>query len=89
MQAGLDEQEVRGWLDSDAGGAEVDREVEEAKRKFVTGVPNFTINGRYEVQGAEEPAAFLQVFGEIKDTEEGVLGKPGVRVEGDGFQNAC
>jgi predicted DsbA family dithiol-disulfide isomerase len=52
-------------------------------------VPNFTINGRYEVQGAEEPAAFLQVFGEIKDTEEGVLGKPGVRVEGDGFQNAC
>jgi predicted DsbA family dithiol-disulfide isomerase len=89
VQAGLDEQEVREWLDSDAGGAEVDREVEEAKRKFVTGVPNFTINGRYEVQGAEEPAAFLQVFEEIKDTEEGELGKPGVRVEGDGFQNAC
>ena len=89
VQAGLEEKEAREWLDSDAGGAEVDREVEEAKRKFVTGVPNFTINGRYEVQGAEEPAAFLQVFEEIKDTEDGGLGKPGLRVEGDGFQNAC
>lgn len=89
VQAGLDEKEVQEWLDSDAGGAEVDREVNEAKKKFITGVPNFTINGRYEVQGAEEPAAFLQVFGEIKDTEDGVLGQPGKRVEGDGFQNAC
>ena len=87
VQAGLDEQEVREWLDSDAGGAEVDREVEEAKRKFVTGVPNFTINGRFEIQGAEEPQKFIQVFGEIKDTE--ASGSSGKRVEGDGFQNAC
>lgn len=89
VQAGLDEKEVREWMDSGAGGAEVDREVGEARKKFVTGVPNFTINGRYEVQGAEEPAAFLQVFSEIKDTEDGVLGQAGKRVEGDGFQNAC
>ena len=26
----------------------------------------FSLNGKYEVQGAEEPAAFLQVFDEIK-----------------------
>lgn len=67
----------------------MDREVADAKRKFVTGVPNFTINGRFEIQGAEEPAAFLQVFGEIKDTEDGGVGKGGLRVEGDGVQNAC
>jgi predicted DsbA family dithiol-disulfide isomerase len=89
VQAGLDEREVREWMESGAGGEEVDREVGEAKRKFVTGVPKFTINGRYEVQGAEEPAAFLQVFSEIKDTEDGMLGKPGMRVDGDGFKNAC
>lgn len=88
-QAGLEEKEVREWLQSDKGGAEVDREVADAKRKFVTGVPNFTINGRFEIQGAEEPAAFLQVFGEIKDTEDGGVGKGGLRVEGDGIQNAC
>jgi predicted DsbA family dithiol-disulfide isomerase len=87
VMAGLDEAEVREWLESDKGGAEVDREVGEAKRRFVTGVPNFTVNGRYEVQGAEEPGAFLQVFGEIKESEsEGGMGR---RVEGDGGRNAC
>jgi len=89
VQAGLDEKEVREWMDSGAGGDEVDREVMEAKKKFVTGVPNFTINGRFEVQGAEEPSKFLQIFEEVKDTEDGGLGKSGMRVEGDGFQNAC
>jgi predicted DsbA family dithiol-disulfide isomerase len=87
VQAGLEEQEVREWLESGAGGEEVDREVMEAKKKFVTGVPNFTINGRFEIQGAEEPAAFLRVFDEVKDTEGS--GNTGKRVEGDGFQNAC
>jgi len=52
-----------------------DREVEEARKLFISGVPNFTINGKCEVQGAEEPAAFLRVFGEIKDTMPG--GKTG------------
>lgn len=89
VRAGLEEKEVREWMESGAGGDEVDREVMEAKKKFVTGVPNFTINDRFEVQGAEEPAAFLQVFSEVKDTEDGGLGKTGKRVEGDGFQNAC
>lgn len=87
VQAGLEEKEVREWMESGAGGEEVDREVMEAKRKFVTGVPNFTINGRYEVQGAEEPAKFLEIFSDIKGTEGS--GSTGKRVEGDGFQNAC
>jgi predicted DsbA family dithiol-disulfide isomerase len=87
VKAGLEEKEVREWMDSGAGGEEVDREVMEAKKKFVTGVPNFTINGRFEIQGAEEPRAFLEVFSEIKDTEGS--GNTGKRVEGDGFQNAC
>lgn len=28
------------------------------------------MNGKYEVQGAEEPAAFLQVFDEIKSDNQ-------------------
>ncbi len=40
--AGLEEAEVRDWLESDKGGPEVDREVAEAQRKFISGVPNFT-----------------------------------------------
>lgn len=71
VKAGLDESEVRDWMESGKGGPEVDKEVAQAQHKFISGVPNFTINGKYEVQGAEEPSAFLQIFGEVKDTMEG------------------
>ena len=87
VRAGLPEQEVKDWMENGKGGAEVDKEVAQAQQKFVTGVPNFTINGRFEVQGAEEPAAFLQVFGEVKDMEGSGMG--GKRVGGDGVANAC
>lgn len=87
VRAGLPEQEVREWMENGKGGSEVDKEVAQAQQKFVTGVPNFTINGRFEVQGAEEPAAFLQVFGEVKETEGN--GAAGKRVGGDGVANAC
>ncbi|EMC95755.1 hypothetical protein BAUCODRAFT_501609 [Baudoinia panamericana UAMH 10762] len=68
VKAGLDEVEARDWLESDKGGPEVDREVKQAQQRFISGVPNFLINGKYEISGAEEPAAFLQVFGEVKET---------------------
>ncbi|EME42082.1 hypothetical protein DOTSEDRAFT_72998 [Dothistroma septosporum NZE10] len=68
VKAGLPEEEVRDWIEKEKGGDEVDKEVASAQRNFISGVPNFTINGKYEVQGAEEPSAFLQVFSEIKDT---------------------
>lgn len=50
VQGGLDEAEVKEWLDSDKGGSGVDREVNSAQRRFVSGVPNFTVNGQFEVQ---------------------------------------
>ena len=50
VQGGLGEEETREWLESDKGGPEVDKEVEAAKRRFISGVPNFTINDKYEVQ---------------------------------------
>lgn len=62
VRAGLDEAEAKAWLESDSGGPEVDKEVLQAQRKFIGGVPNFTINGKYVVEGAEEPEGFLQVF---------------------------
>jgi len=74
IKAGLPEAEVREWMESGKGGAEVDGEVAQAQKKFIGGVPNFTINDKYVVEGAEEPAAFLQVFDEIKDTMGGTDG---------------
>lgn len=61
--------EVQRWLnddDADLGGKEVDREAYEATARFVTGVPHFTIQGKYVIEGGQEPEAFLDVFERVK-----------------------
>jgi predicted DsbA family dithiol-disulfide isomerase len=66
VRAGLDEKEVKDWLESDKGGKQVDEEVMEARMQRITGVPNFTVNYRYEVGGAQDPQVFLSLFEKIK-----------------------
>lgn len=67
--AGLDRGEVERVLGSDLGGEEVDREARDAARRLVTGVPYFSIQGKYSVEGADEPETFLEVFERIKAEE--------------------
>ena len=69
VKAGLDEKETKSWLESGKGGAEVDREVQNAVHQNIHGVPNFTINGKFELSGAQEPAAFVQLFERLKRQE--------------------
>jgi len=69
VQSGLDEVTLAKWRDEDGGGAEVDREAEKNKR-FTNGVPNFTINAKYVIEGAQDPEEFLRVFSEIAEGEE-------------------
>jgi len=69
LKAGLEEKEVDEWLNSDKGGKEVDEEVEMAQLNQISGVPNFTIQGKYEVGGAQDPGVFLRLFEKIKATE--------------------
>ncbi len=69
VKAGLGEKEAKDWLESGKGGAEVDREVQNAVEQDIHGVPNFTINGQFEVSGAQEPAAFVQLFERLKRQE--------------------
>jgi len=69
VSAGLDEEEVEEWLKTDKGGKQVDEEVMEARMERITGVPNYTINGRYEVGGAQDPQVFLSLFEKIKAQE--------------------
>lgn len=66
ITAGLNATEVEDWLASGQGGEEVDDEVLRATKQHITGVPHFTINGKYQVEGAQDPAVFLQLFEEIK-----------------------
>jgi predicted DsbA family dithiol-disulfide isomerase len=68
VKAGLKEAEVKDWLDSDKGGKEVDEEVDSVA-SWVRGVPNFTIQGKYQIDGAQEPEEFLEVFNAIADRE--------------------
>lgn len=69
VKAGLDEKEVVDWLKSDKGGEAVDEEVRRAKLEQITGVPNFTLQGKYEVGGAQDPEVFVRLFEKIKATE--------------------
>lgn len=71
-KAGLDRAEVTDWLSQGRGGEEVDGEVEEAYSKGVHGVPNFTINGRYQVDGAQDVQKFLEVFARAKKSSPDV-----------------
>jgi predicted DsbA family dithiol-disulfide isomerase len=69
VKAGLDEKEAREWLEGGNGGPEVDKEVQDAVEQSISGVPNFTINDRFEIGGAQEPAAFVQIFERLKKQE--------------------
>lgn len=69
VKAGLEEKEIKEWLESGKGGDEVDKEVRDAREQNISGVPNFTINDRFEIGGAQEPAAFVQLFERLKRME--------------------
>ncbi|KAI2603211.1 DSBA oxidoreductase [Hypoxylon fragiforme] len=66
-KAGLDKAEAKDWLASDKGGKEVDSEVQEAYAKDIHGVPHFTIQGKYEIDGAQDSQAFLEAFAKARE----------------------
>jgi predicted DsbA family dithiol-disulfide isomerase len=67
VEAGLDRASVEKLLDSEEGGAEVDSEAKAAARRLVTGVPYFSVQGQYSVEGADEPETFLEIFEKLKE----------------------
>ncbi|KAI9824933.1 MAG: hypothetical protein M1832_001538 [Thelocarpon impressellum] len=69
IKAGLDASDVDEWLKSDKGGSQVDRETREARMRHISGVPNFTIQGEYEVGGAQDPETFVKIFEKVKARE--------------------
>ena len=80
MKAGLDDAEVREWLAGDQGGREVDAEVYAAQAQQISGVPKFTINGKFEVSGAQDRNIFLELFEKIKAAQ----GTEKVQIGGQG-----
>lgn len=68
-KAGIEAPEVAKWLQGNDGGDQVDKEVTEAQMHGISGVPNFTVQNKYEIGGAQDPEAFAQVFEKIKTVE--------------------
>ncbi|KJZ77258.1 hypothetical protein HIM_03579 [Hirsutella minnesotensis 3608] len=69
-QAGIAESTFKkAIMESDEGGAQVDEAVLQARESGITGVPDFRIQDAFSLNGANDPAAFLQVFEEIKAVE--------------------
>jgi predicted DsbA family dithiol-disulfide isomerase len=60
--AGLDTEETRRVLESDAYASAVAADVTEARRLGITGVPFFVLDGRFGVSGAQPVDAFLAAF---------------------------
>lgn len=76
-KAGLDAAEVRAWLAGDQGGKEVDAQVARANAKNVHGVPQFTIQDKLVVDGAQDPDAFVRAFVALKEGKAGDSGSSG------------
>ncbi|MER5700521.1 DsbA family oxidoreductase [Micromonospora sp. NPDC002296] len=66
---GLDEAEVRAFLDSGEGASEVAAELAAARELGVTSVPTFVLAGKYAVTGAQEPQTLLAALAEVEQRE--------------------
>lgn len=64
-EAGMDPALVARLLASDADRDDIAARDADARAKGVTAVPTFLIDRRYVVQGAQEPAMWMQVIDEI------------------------
>ncbi|KAG0019852.1 Heat shock 70 kDa protein 12A [Entomortierella chlamydospora] len=64
-KVGLDRAEVEAYLKSNEGTKEVQDGIEKAKLQGIQGVPNFTIDGKYVLSGAQEPSTFEEIFNKV------------------------
>ena len=65
-RAGMDEHEVKAFLESDRLAKQVENEAADARNEGIRGVPLFTINDTFEVEGAQEPRAFTMLFERLR-----------------------
>lgn len=70
VKAGIPEAEFqRSIVDTDDGGAEVDQAALEARCNNVSGVPDFTIQDKFNFSGAQDPAMIIGVLEKAKALE--------------------
>jgi predicted DsbA family dithiol-disulfide isomerase len=62
---GLDSEEVKKMLESNAYADEVDKDIQEAYQIGVKGVPFFVVDRKYAVSGAQESEVFLETMNKV------------------------
>ena len=70
VNCGLDEEEVKRWLQDEDAATIVDKEVAEVRAMAVNGVPRFLIQGgKHQVEGAGDLEDFFEIFMKVKEDE--------------------
>ena len=64
-EVGLDSEEVRGMLSSDAYADDVHQDIRDAMEIGIHGVPFFIFGGKYAVSGAQRTELFLQALNQM------------------------
>ena len=72
-QVGLDAQQIRAELQSGAGTAEVQADIDFARQAGIRGVPYFVFNDKYAFSGAQPPETILRVMEQVADEMPAML----------------
>ncbi len=70
-EVGMPRDNVRAFLDSDDGVAEVREQLQYAAQAEITAVPTFVLDGKWAVPGAQDPDTFVQVIRRLLAKREG------------------
>ena len=70
-RVGLDDSDVRRYLDSDEGTKELAAELAKARDLGISSVPTFVLAGKYGISGAQEPQTMLAALAEVERLESG------------------
>lgn len=91
VSIGLDENEARRILASDAFAKEVEHDEMQAQKFGIRGVPFFMLNNKYAVSGAQSPETFLQAleqtWKEFEEEKKPVIINEGESCSADGTCN--
>jgi len=67
---GLDESEIKTFLESDIGTKEVENQKVDSIERSIGAVPTYIINDQYLIQGGQQPETFMSFLRRIQLKEQ-------------------
>lgn len=66
VESGIEKSEVVAWLESNAGGLEVEEKICKATSRGIRAVPDITIAGRYPIGTRHDEKSLLSIFEQVR-----------------------